>query len=98
MTRRRDPRLPEGDDGRTIASMNVEGMPWYTPGRADRAPSAPEESGDAARPELRPSPLTRQEAKEYTFGAMKAALLVTLVMCAGLVLFVLFCQFVWFRA
>ncbi len=24
-------RLPPGDDGRTIADMNVDGMPWYNP-------------------------------------------------------------------
>ena len=23
------------DDGRTIADMNVEGMPWYTPGKKE---------------------------------------------------------------
>ena len=27
--------LPEGDDGRTIVSMNVEGMPWYAPESAE---------------------------------------------------------------
>ena len=31
MTKKK-PDLPEGDDGRTIANMNVEGMPWYSPG------------------------------------------------------------------
>ena len=30
MTRKK-PELPEGDDGRTIVDMNVEGMPWYSP-------------------------------------------------------------------
>ena len=30
MTKKK-PELPEGDDGRTVADMNVEGMPWYTP-------------------------------------------------------------------
>ena len=33
--------LPEGDDGRTIVSMNVEGMPWYAP----EAPGASRASG-----------------------------------------------------
>ena len=32
MTRnKRRQELPEGDDGRVIVSMNVEGMPWYKP-------------------------------------------------------------------
>ena len=30
-TAKRKKKLPEGDDGRTIAEMNVEGMPWYNP-------------------------------------------------------------------
>ncbi len=31
--------LPEGDDGKTIANMNVEGMPWYLK-REERPPMA----------------------------------------------------------
>ena len=85
--RNRKPDLPEGDDGRTIADMNVEGMPWYRPERAD----APRGEGPA------PVLLTREENRFFTWGALKAALLVVGVMCAGIVLFVLFCQFVWFR-
>ena len=85
--KRRNPQLPEGDDGRTIAPMNVEGMPWYTPERE----GAPEGEG------RRPIPLTREESRVFTWGALKAALLVAGVMCLGLVLFVLFCLHVWFR-
>lgn len=87
MTRRKPARLPEGDDGRTIAPMNVEGMPWYTPRREGAPPE------DAQKPD----PLTKEEARFFTWGAVKAALLVVGVMCAGLVLFVLFCLHVWFR-
>ena len=85
--KRRNPQLPEGDDGRTIAPMNVEGMPWYTPERE----GVPEGEG------RRPIPLTREESRVFTWGALKAALLVAGVMCLGLVLFVLFCLYVWFR-
>ena len=28
---KRNKKLPEWDDGRTVANMNVEGMPWYHP-------------------------------------------------------------------
>ena len=28
---KRNKKLPEWDDGRTVADMNVEGMPWYHP-------------------------------------------------------------------
>ena len=87
--RRREASLPEGDDGRTIVSMNVEGMPWYAPENP-----GPERKDAPERPTV---PLTRQESLFFTWGALKAALLVIGVMCAGIVLFVLFCQFVWFR-
>ena len=30
MTKKK-PELPDWDDGRTVADMNVEGMPWYSP-------------------------------------------------------------------
>ena len=78
--------LPEGDDGRTIVDMNVEGMPWYSP-------KCPEAGGRGAEA----TEMTRAEGRVFVWGALKAALLVVGVMSAGLVLFVLFCQWVWFR-
>ncbi|MBR6220146.1 MAG: hypothetical protein IKQ80_06270 [Clostridia bacterium] len=86
---KRTAALPEGDDGRTIVDMNVEGMPWYAPKRP-----GPAGEGGAERPESR---MTRAENLMFTWGALKAALLVVGVMCAGMALFVLFCQFVWFK-
>ncbi len=94
MGRKRNVKLPEGDDGRTIADMNVEGMPWYTPGGG--GPEGKGEKGKAGQESPDPV-LTKEESRYYTWGALKAALLVTLVLCGGIVLFVLFCQFVWFR-
>lgn len=87
--RKREASLPEGDDGRTIVSMNVEGMPWYAPDKPG--------VGDKDAPQRPATPLTREESLFFTWGALKAALLVIGVMCAGIVLFVLFCQFVWFK-
>ena len=29
--KRKNKPLPAWDDGRTVANMNVEGMPWYRP-------------------------------------------------------------------
>ena len=86
--RRRDPRLPEGDDGHTIANMNVEGMPWYKPERPDLPPENPNAPKDG---------LTRRQMRMYTASALKAGLLVAGVMCLGMVAFVAFCVFVWFR-
>ena len=89
MTRKK-PELPEGDDGRTIADMNVEGMPWYSPQRHHAGAAGEQKNGSETT-------LTKEESRYYTWGALKAALLVVGVLCAGIVLFVLFCQFVWFR-
>ena len=89
MTKKK-PDLPPEDDGRTIAPMNVEGMPWYNPRR--EAPP-----GGAGASSASGQPMTQEESRYYTWGALKAALLVVGVMCAALVLFVLFCQFVWFQ-
>ena len=90
MTRKKKPELPEGDDGRTIADMNVEGMPWYSPKGHHGGAAGEQKNGSETT-------LTKEESRYYTWGALKAALLVVGVLCAGIVLFVLFCQFVWFR-
>ena len=87
---RKKPDLPEGDDGRTIADMNVEGMPWYRPG-------GPLSRGERRQKAGESESMTREESRYYTWGAVKAALLVMSVICGGIVLFILFCQFVWFR-
>ena len=82
--------LPQGDDGRTIVDMNVEGMPWYVPPKSTEQGEAPSQEGP--RPQI-----SREEARYYTWGALKASLLVVGVLCAGLVIFILFAQFIWFR-
>lgn len=74
------------DDGRVIAPMNVEGMPWHAP----RSQSS--ESGSGA-----PLTLTREEQRAVTAGIMKAALLVAGIFVVVLLGFILFCIFVWFR-
>ena len=77
--------LPEGDDGRTIVNMNVEGMPWYVPEREDPAPGRQAE------------PMTREEARRYTWAAVKAGLLVAFIFGAVFALFILFCCYVWLK-
>ena len=89
MTRKK-PELPEWDDGRTISDMNVDGMPWYSP----KENNPEKERKDFAS---REAVLTKEESRYYTWGALKAALVVVGVICAGLVFFILFCQYVWFR-
>ncbi|MBQ3706022.1 MAG: hypothetical protein II888_06160 [Clostridia bacterium] len=84
---RKTDKIPDWDDGRTIAEMNVEGTSWYVPGKKVHG----------AEEKKREPVLTPQESRYYTWGALKAALLVTGVMCAGIALFLLFCQFIWFK-
>ena len=94
--------LPEWDDGRTIANMNAEGMPWYTPGdgkAAGRSVTDDAGSGDSAdshrfekdKPEL----LTGKESLFFTAGALKAALLVVGVMSAAIIIAVALMLAVW---
>lgn len=76
--------LPAGDDGRVIASMNVEGMPWY-----EGAPVMP--SGTSGET------LDRRQTRFAIMGALKASLLIAGVFSAGLILFVLFCTEIWLK-
>ncbi len=90
---RKSKREYEDDDGRTIARMNVDGMPWYTggftpPAEEDRTPDAP-------APEK--PPMSKAEVRGYAWAAVKAGLLIGAVFAVAYGLFLLFCQFVWFR-
>ena len=83
----------DDDDGRTIADMNVEGMPWY-----DRRHNFGRQS---ERESNQPSPygtgLTDREVRLYTWGALKAGLLIASVFSLTWILLVLFLVKVLFR-
>jgi hypothetical protein len=84
--RRKDDWL---DDGRTVANMNVEGMPGYRrelDGRPGRAPETP-------RPK---EMLTPSETRMVMLASMKWAFLYSMAFVAVMVLFILFCVKVWF--
>ena len=85
MARKSPPNLPEGDDGRTIVDMNVDGMPWYF-----RKQERPVPGGE-------PYEMTPAERRAYRWAAVKAALAVALVFGTVFALFIAFCDFVWFR-
>lgn len=72
------------DDGRTIADMNVDGMPWYLEKKEKR-------------PEPEKIELTKEEGRAMMGGILKATLLVTLAFGVGLTLFILLCDLVFFR-
>ena len=66
-----------------IADMNVEGMPWYSPRK--REPVKID---------------SRYSLREWLYiyqGALKAALIVGICASLFLVLFTLFCVFVWLK-
>ena len=81
-------REPFVDDGRVIANMNVEGMPWYK--------DIPDTSGKASKEQV-PIELTPQEKRAMMRGVMSAALLITFIFVAVFALFICFCVFVWFK-
>ena len=83
MRRQAKSPLPEDDDGRTIADMNVDGMPWYT------RRSSPSEKGK--------TPLSKDELRAYRWAALKSALLIVLIFGAVFALFLAFCDFIWFK-
>ena len=83
--KKRERKTYDDDDGRVVAKMNVDGMPWYVAGEKKNTPE-----GDL-------SDLTRGETWEIIKGTTKAALLVASVFLAVFLLFILFCVFVWFR-
>jgi len=92
--RRKRAEKPENiDDGRVIASMNVDGMPWYSPGKTRDATDADTSDDNTT---VAPIEMTRRESIAFTFGILKAVLLVTLVFLGSLFLFIIFCINIWF--
>lgn len=78
------PAPAEGDDGHTVAPMNVEGMPWYT--AKEPLPHNPDAE-----------PLTGRNLWRYAFSAVGAGLLIVLVFGVAGAVFIWFCTNVWFR-
>jgi len=75
------------DDGRVIAPMNVEGMPWYVkklPGQ-----------NASSRPDTLSPQEKRKEDRAVMWGVLKAALLLGVVFAVGYaVIIFLFAAFV----
>lgn len=90
MSRRKKKReLPDWDDGRTVANMNVDGMPWYI----DEAKRHREQEAGAEESE----PPTGAEKRAMLRGVLGATLLVGSVFALAFLAFILFCVFVWFK-
>jgi len=83
-------KLHDDDDGRVIANMNVDGMPWYQ--RSERQLSGFNKSKSGSDF----SDLTKDETREIIKGALKASLLIAGIFILAMLLFILFCLYIWF--
>ena len=77
----------EDDDGRTIADMNVEGMPWYNP----NVPKNTEEGGE------KPQSISKRETAGWVINGIFAALLIGLLFVGMAWLFIMFCTNIWLK-
>ncbi|MCI7813982.1 MAG: hypothetical protein SO016_08170 [Lachnospiraceae bacterium] len=85
------------DDGRQIANMNIEGMPWYDKDRAMREGMGGDFAGTPKR-EKKKSPLdelTRKERWVLYRSVMAACMVIGLIFAGAAFLFILFCVYVW---
>jgi len=79
----------DDDDGRVICNMDVEGMRWHDK-RVRR------ESREARRV-IQGDQMTKSEARQFTWYAVLAGLLIATVFSVTWVLFILFCTEIWFK-
>ena len=75
------------DDGRVIADMNVDGMPWYM----EKSPDAVD-----TPPGYEPYQMTKEEGRAYTWAAIKAGLVIVMVFGLIYFFFILFMDKFWF--
>ena len=96
-------KRPDWDDGRTIASMNVDGMPWYRPGpdlpgSGDARPEEGEEGEDGLlRPGEREEPpvLRGRALRRLMVSATLIGLVLALVFVGAAFLFIQLLLHVW---
>jgi hypothetical protein len=83
------PKQFEDDDGRVICNMDVEGMRWH-----DRR--VRRENRESHRVN-QGNQMTKAEARQFTWYAVLAGLLIAAVFSVTWVLFILFCTEIWFK-
>lgn len=84
-------RQYDDDDGRVIVPMDVDGMPGF------RNRPKTSDDDDETVPQPQKLQLTKEEGRAVTGGVLKAAFAILLVYGVVFALFILFCQFVWFK-
>jgi len=83
------PKQYDDDDGRVICDMDVEGMRWHD----KRVRGEKREARRAARGDQ----MTKSEARQFTWYAVLAGMLIAAVFSVTWILFILFCTEIWFR-
>ena len=83
LRKKKPPRQYDDDDGRVIASMDVDGMPWSN--------SRPDQEDTP-----KPPPMSRRETLQMICSALLAGLLIALLFVGAAFVFILFCIHVWF--
>ena len=76
----------DDDDGRVIANMNVDGMPWYL-----------RDQNQATSSNSNVEDLTKEETRAIIWGTVKAGLLIAGIFLLAALIFILFCIHVWFQ-
>ncbi len=89
--KKRIKKVYDDDDGRVIAPMNVDGMPWAST-NTHAQPESESEKGDNDQIQLTP-----KEQRAMMGGVLAASLLVTGAFILAGFLFILFCVGVWLR-
>ena len=86
-------KVYDDDDGRVIANMNVDGMPWSMSDVLSRR----KKSDEKLQSQQDFSDMSKEDTREIVKGAVKAGLLIAGVFLVAAFLFILFCIHVWFR-
>ena len=82
MFKKKDKKTYDDDDGRVVAPMNVDGMPWYRKGKP-----LDTESHDSGSKQ---PPLTKREALGLILNGALAGLTIALILGGLGALFILF--------
>ena len=90
--KKREKRVYDDDDGRVIAPMNVDGMPWSR--KSSPAPQIPKDEAPKVADDLQ---LTAKEKRAMVGGVFAAAILIAGIFVLAAFLFILFCLFVWLK-
>lgn len=78
----------DDDDGRVIANMNVDGMPWFV--EDHKRKQERKKNNDF-------SDLSKEETRAIVWGTIKAGLLIASVFLIAALIFILFCIHIWFQ-